>query len=250
MATKGDKSAGGGNWPSTHWSLLADVRDGAGTGHRAALDLLIRRYWKPVYFYLRRRGQNEEDAKDLTQEFFTFWLMKDAFRRADRDRGRFRSFLLSSLDHFVSNRRRKAKAGIRNPEGGVVSIEALCANEDMTFEPEDQQTPEDVFHAEWRRGLLFRGMTLFEQECKISGKQTHFDLFRTLIVDPILTGIEPTSRADLAARLGMRSKDVDNRLITARRAFQKLLRDQIREYASSDEEVAEEVRDLFRLVGD
>ena len=240
--------AGNGSFPSTHWSLLANVRVAADAEHREAMDLLIRRYWKPVYFYLRRRGHNDQDAEDLTQEFFTDWLRKDAFIRANRDLGRFRAFLLSSLDHFVSNNRRNARAKKRHPEGGVVSINALCANEDMAFEPQDQHTPEDVFHAEWRKGLVFRVVTLLEQDCKISGKQNHFDIFRVLIVDPILHGTEPPSRIDLAHRLGISPKDLSNRLITARRGFQRLLRDQIREYASTEDEVAEEVLDLSRLV--
>ena len=85
------------SFPSTHWSQLAAVRDAVTEEHRAILNSLIEAYWKPVYWYIRRRGRSNEDAKDLAQEFFTACLGRELFGRADRGKGRFRSFLLSCL---------------------------------------------------------------------------------------------------------------------------------------------------------
>ncbi|MBN1346315.1 MAG: hypothetical protein JXQ73_26745, partial [Phycisphaerae bacterium] len=89
---------GGGRFPTTHWSLLAEVRGELTPAHRVVLNLMIERYWKPVYCYVRRRGFGNEDAKDLTQEFFSSWLQRDVFGRVDPSRGRFRSFMLACLD--------------------------------------------------------------------------------------------------------------------------------------------------------
>ena len=131
MARKDDTEMGGNRtgFPSTHWSQLAQVRETPTREHREILNLLIQRYWKPIYCYTRRRGYGNEDAKDVVQEFFTSWLAKDLFGRADRQRGRFKAYLLSSLDNFLSNARRAAHAQKRRPPHGFVSIHRLATDD-------------------------------------------------------------------------------------------------------------------------
>lgn len=118
-----DKTAGAdsgnvgrdGGFPATHWSKLLAVGAGDSTERRDALNFLLQRYWKPVYCYLRRCGCGEDDAKDLVQDFFAVCLRQDFFAQADPARGRFRNFLLGSLQHFLANARRAAHAQKRRP---------------------------------------------------------------------------------------------------------------------------------------
>ena len=236
-----------GDFPSTHWSQLRQAADRDATQYAAAIDFLLQRYWKPVYSYLRRKGQSEEDSKDLTQEFFTNWLTKDLFARADRLRGRFRSLLLSSLDHFVANQRRAERAQRRRPQGGVASLDALIGDEHAGFDPADLHTPEEAFERVWASDLLHRVLRHFEDECRINSKMQLFELFRLRIIGPALYSAAAPPLAEVAQRMGLTEEQAKNRIVTTRRAFQRLLNEEIGFYASK-EELAEEVSDLFRIL--
>jgi len=250
MATHDDTEMGGGgaSFPTTHWSLLAAVKGPMTDGHRQVLNLLIERYWRPVYYYIRRRGHKDDVAMDLAQEFFASWLAKELFGRADRTRGRFRAFLLSSLDNFLRNVHRAEHAKRRFPPGGLVSLEDLVKGESVSYEPSDAETPEVVFNQIWLSELLGRVLLSFEQECTATGKEAHYELLRCRIIEPVLEGTEPPPLRDLARNLGLTEKQAANMLITARRAYQRLLRQEIQIYAASEDDVAFEVRDLFEFL--
>jgi len=249
MAVFNDTEIGGDRrfFPSTHWSLLAAVKDEITESHRAALNILIEKYWKPVYYYLRKRGYNNEDAKDLTQDFFTTWLQKDLFGKADASRGRFRTYLLTSLNNFLSNVYRAKNAQKRRPPGGFVSVHRLSADFNEP-EPIEKDTPENIFHRTWVAELLFRALNSLQCECRSTGKQIHYKIFQKCIIDPVLKGSKATPRKKLAEEFGLTEKQVSNHLITARRAYQRLLKDEIRIYAASEEDVDQEIRELFKIL--
>lgn len=235
-------------FPSTHWSELGAVRRTVTREHRAVLNLLIERYWKPVYTYIRRRGQPNEESKDLAQEFFTSWLQKDLFGRAVPARGRFRTFLLSCLRNFLANANRKACAQKRLPRQGFVSIRDISDRDTPGFEPIERETPEMAFNKVWVLDLLRRVLNAFAQECRGSGKEIHAKIFNARIVRPALEGAAPPSMRALGRRFGLTQKEVANRLVTARRAFRRLLRDEVRGYASSEQDVEAEIQDLFQTL--
>lgn len=235
-------------FPRTHWSQLALVREGVSAERQAALNFLAQRYWKPVYLYVRQRGHDEEQAKDLVQEFFFVALSDDLFAKADPAKGRFRNFLLKSLQHFLANAHRDAHAKKRYPSQGFVAIHELVSESGPVVVPKDTRTPDEAFHRNWLRELVLRVLRALEQECQATGKQTHFELLRQRLIAPVLEGADAPSLRDLAQRHGLSDKDVENRVITARRAYQRLLREEIRLYASSDEEVAAEIQDLWRFM--
>ena len=241
---------GGGRFPTTHWTQIAAVRGEITAEQGQALNFLIRRYWRPVYQYLRRRGFRNEDAKDLVQEFFTSCLSKEFLGRADPTRGRFRAFLLACLDRFVSNVRRAAHAQRRCPAAGIVSLDDLGTDEDLRYEPADHETPEAVFERRWAHDLIQETLRALEQECRATGKEAHFELFRLRIIEPALHGVSPPPLRELAGKLRLTEKGAANHLLTARRAYQRLLREEIRLYASSEQEIAAEVRDLFLLLAE
>ena len=235
-------------FPATHWSMLMAVRAGAGTEQRSVLNFLIQRYWKPVYCYVRRCGHGEEDAKDLVQEFFMACLRNDLFAKADPARGRFRNFLLRSLENFLHNKLREAQAQKRRPKGGFVSFDELLSDAGAIYVPQKEETPAEAYARAWILNLLQRVLNALEQECHATGKHTHFELFRQRIVAPALEGAQPPPLSELAPSYGLTEKEAANQLITARRAYQRLLREEIRLYATDDAEVAEEIQDIFRFL--
>jgi RNA polymerase sigma factor (sigma-70 family) len=245
-----ESGAPGGAFPATHWSQFAALRAGVVAERAAILNFLIQRYWKPVYCYLRRSGCGEEEAKDLVQDFFVFCLQRDFFDQADPARGRFRSFLLGSLQHFLANARRAAHAQKRRPEQGFVPLRNPATASSVGFEPADRTTPEAVFHHAWVSDLIQRVLRRLEQECQATDKRAHYEILRQRLVLPALEGAEPPPLRDLAQQFGLSEKQAANRLLTARRAYQRLLQEEIRGYAGSEDEVAAEIRDLFHFLGE
>ena len=246
-----DTQIGGTNpgMPTTHWSMLAAVRDGPMTpAHAAIVNELMRRYWKPVYCYIRRIGYNNEDAKDLTQEFFVHVLSHSLFGRADRCKGRFRALLLSSLDNFLKNAKRDAHAKKRRPVGGIVSLEGLAENGTDAYHPQDNETPQAIFDRVWTSELVMRVLKALEQCLESKSRDAALGLFRQRIIIPSLEG-SPTPRVvDLAPAFGLSPKQADNLLLRTRRTFQDLLREELSTFAVDQADVSQEVRDLFQML--
>ena len=131
-----------------------------------------------------------------------------------------------------------------------MAIHELISEFGPVVVPRDTRTPDEAFHRNWLCGLVLRVLHALELECQASGRKVHFELFRQRIIAPVLEGAATPSLRDLAQRHGLGEKDVENRVITARRAYQRLLREEIRLYASSDEEVAAEIQDLWRFMAE
>jgi len=247
-----DKSNGGrGNsFPTTDWGLLADCRVGSPAARLAAMDILIRRYWKPVFMFLRYSGADVEAAKDSTQAFFADWIENDVFSKADERKGRFRSFMLTCLKRFTSNARRAGSAQKRVPSEGLLSLDELMSNPEMPFEPSDPMTPESAFQRAWACEVVQRVLRHLEIECARTGKQIHFDLFAKRIICPILEGAAEPPLANLGATHGITEKQAANLLQTAKRAYQRLLQEEVRLYADTETEVASEIRDIFKILAE
>ena len=240
-----------GVFPLTQWSKLVDLRENTGEERRAILDFLIRRYWKPVYCFVRRSGSDDEQAKDLVQEFFMVAIAKDLFSKADPERGRFRNFLLTSLKHFLANARREAFAKKRHPEEGFVSIHELSTQEGgPVIVLKNTETPDELFHRSWLRELVLCVLKTLETECLATDKRTHFELLRLRIIKPILEGAEAPSYQWLAKQFDLTEKEAAARVVTARRAYHRLLREEIRLYAASEKEVGEEIQDIWRFMAE
>jgi DNA-directed RNA polymerase specialized sigma24 family protein len=241
--------AGKSKFPTTDWGLFADIRSGNSASKIAALDILVRRYWKPVLLFLRHSGRDEESAKDLTQAFFAHWIENDVFARADERQGRFRSFMLTCLKRFAMNECRANQAGKRMPTGGLVSLDELMECPVAPCPASNTLSPDAVFNKVWATEVLGRVLRNLEAECRRTGKTEHFDIFSRRIICPILDGAPEIPLADLAARHGLTEKQTANHLLTAKRAYRRLLEEEIRLYAETEAEVADEVRALFRIVG-
>lgn len=240
---------GSGSFPTTDWGLLANLNQQNSAAKIASLDILIRRYWKPVYVFLRRSGHNDDRAKDLTQSFFLDWMERDVFGKADNERGRFRTFLLTCLKRFAANIHRAEMAAVRRPEAGLVSLQELMENEHVPFEPADSSTPDLEFQKSWAKEVIQRVLRRLEFECRKGGLEVHFAIMRARLVDPILSGVPAVPTEDLAARYNLTTKQVFNHLETAKRSFRHLMKDEISLYAASPDEVSVELNDIFRVLG-
>jgi len=221
----------------THWSIVAAAADPSAPGARAALDALVRSYWKPVYFYIRRSGRHVEDAKDLAQEFFAVFLQRRLAAKADPARGRFRSFLLVSVRNFLHDAHDHDAALKRSPP--IAGIR----DEDWLEAVPDDASPEAAFEREWAALVLARAMEVLSAEFAVRGKERELAAFRRYVEEMSAGGT--VSYAALGAETGMSETTLTNVLHRARLRYREAVLAVIREYVASDEEARAELKDLL-----
>jgi RNA polymerase sigma-70 factor (ECF subfamily) len=201
-------------------------------------------YWYPLYAFLRRQGHSAEDAQDLTQGFFARVLEKDALSHVDPARGRFRSFMLASLKHFVANERVRASALKRGGPLPPLSFEFETAEGQYRLEPRDEVTPESLFDRRWALTLLARVLGRIRSEFEKAGKAALFDALKGY-----LTAEETElSYREAAASLGLSEGAVKVAVHRLRRRFRLLLREEIAQTVATPEDVEDEIDYLFRAL--
>ena len=232
----------------TRWSQLLLAREGDTGQRQAAMGAITEQYWKPVYCFLRRKGFDNETAKDLTQGFFTDVILgRRLVEKADPGRGRFRSLLLTAASNYVNDYRRKQVAASRNPEKGLVSLEGLDAA--RFVESSETETPEATYHRNWASALLSEVLREVEDSCRRAGQTTHWEVFRGRVFLPIADGSKPEPYAKLCARLHIESADRATTMnVTVKRKFETALRRHVRQLVDSDEQVDDEIRDLMNIL--
>jgi RNA polymerase sigma-70 factor (ECF subfamily) len=233
---------------TTHWSEIARARTLDDAHRRAVLDDLIRRYWKPVYCYLRRKGHGNERAKDLTQGFFhEIVVARDLVERAERAKGRFRTFLLTALDHYVRNVHRAETAKKRRPADGLVSLERLGPGN--VPEPSRSATPEEAFHQAWASALLDGVLDEVREAYVSTGRAPHWHVFYGRVIGPILEGAEPVPLGELCERHGIASEvTASNMAVTVKRRFEAVLRSHVREFVETEADVDREIAELIDIL--
>jgi RNA polymerase sigma factor (sigma-70 family) len=229
---------------TTHWSVVLTAGRTDTTSARDALAKLCQSYWYPLYAYVRRRGSSPQDAEDLTQEFFARFLEHNWVERADREKGRFRTFLLSALSHFLADEWDKARAQKRGGGVPLLPLEFEVAETRYSREPADNATPEQIFERRWVLTLLEHVLNRLRAEYEQDGKA---DLFATL--HPCLVG-DRTSQpyAALAAKLDMSEGAIKSVVHRLRQRYRQLLREEIGHTVAGAGEVDEELRHLFAVL--
>ena len=229
----------GGTFLTTRWSLVDHIQS-SGDKNRELIGLLLDRYWKPVYCFLRHKEYSNEEAKDLTQGFFhEIVLEKDLVERADQSKGRFRTFLLHALDQYLLNEKRRQTTQKRSPKGKLVSFEII--NPPMLPEAISNLEPEDSFNYAWTASMLDQVLSEVEERCLEDDLETHWRVFQDRVVRPILENTSPLSFAEVCEKYGIDDqKKAANMVTTVKRRLQKALKQYIRNTATSDDEIHKE----------
>ncbi len=214
-----------GRFRSTNWTLVLRARD------EKELGALVELYWKPCYFYIRRKGHDVEDAKDLTQGFFTDFLERDALARVTRSKGRFRSFLLACLEHYLSNEYDRRKAKKRAAK--LLSLDFDGA--ENLYAQSDAMDPERAYRRQWAVGVIDRALRTLKEEMG-----PRFDALREYI-----TAGQPGSVREVAEKLSLTESNVKVIVHRARRRYRDLLRAEVGRTVETPGEAADELRELF-----
>ncbi|MBE3096781.1 MAG: sigma-70 family RNA polymerase sigma factor [Planctomycetes bacterium] len=229
------------SFATTRWSLVLAAAHDSRPDAQAALATLCETYWYPLYAYVRRCGYESHDAEDLTQEFFARLLDKDGLASVDRGKGKFRSFLLASLRHFLANERDWARARKRGGGRTVLSFDRGEAETRYRLEPSHELTPEKDFDRQWALTLLGQVLDSLEAEHAASGTERLFEGLKGFLTQA--EGLHPY--AEVACRLGMTEGAVKVAVHRLRRRYRRLLREQIAQTVAGPKEVDEEIRHLF-----
>lgn len=224
---------------TTHWSLVEHIQADEDK-NRVLIGLLLDRYWKPIYCYLRHRGYDNEDAKDLTQGFFhEVVLNRNLAQRADQSKGRFRTFLLHALDQYLINERRKQDTQKRRPKGHLISLDVL----DPPSLPQafSEMEPEDAYNYAWTASMLDRILSEVKSQCRDDHLEVHWHVFHEKILQPIQSNTVSPSFAEICRKYDIDDqKKAANMVTTIKRRLQNALKQYLTLIATSDDEMHNE----------
>jgi DNA-directed RNA polymerase specialized sigma24 family protein len=227
-------------FPTTSWSLIASAgRDASGSAE--ALSTLCGAYWMPVYAFIRRKGYSREEAEDLSQAFFARVLEHGTLAEARRERGRFRSFLLVSVTHFLANEWDRSQAQKRGGNSITLSFDFESGEETYHHEPSHDLTPEALFARQWAMSLLDHVLGRQREECARRGQAAQFDLLKVFLTGDQDRGLYHAS----AGQLGMSDAAVRTAVHRLRQRYAELLREEIAATVIDPAQVEEEIRFLL-----
>ena len=230
---------------TTHWSLVAAAGRSSSPESAKALAALCETYWYPLYAYVRRGGHSAHEAQDLTQEFFARLLARRNLRAADRQRGKFRTFLLTSLKNFLANEWRKEQAQKRGGGRASVALDFSAGETRYSLEPAHELTPERIFERRWALTLLDQAITKLRDEYAAKGNAELFEALKgSLGGEAAAAGY-----AELADRLDMTEGALKTAAHRLRRRCRELLRAEIAQTVAKDADIDDELRELFSAVG-
>lgn len=233
---------------TTHWTAIEKIKSGDDTCNRALVGDLLKTYWKPVYCYLRHKGYDNEQAKDLTQGFFhEIVLGRKLIHQADHAKGRFRTFLLTALDRYLASVYRKQTAQKRIPKSRLLQlndIESLDLPKAV-----DGLTSEESFNYTWVSELLDQMIAEVEAECCTRGMTVHWKIFHTRVLQPIVESTEPPSLAEICNKYGVEDGiKASNMIFAVKRRFQAALKRHLRQCVASEAQVNEELVQLTQFL--
>jgi RNA polymerase sigma factor (sigma-70 family) len=229
---------------TTHWSIVLAAGQERGSAAQNALESLCRTYWYPLYAYVRRTGRDPDEAKDLTQEFFAQLLEADKIGIADPARGRFRTFLLTAMKHFLVNVWKKENRLKRGGGQALLSLNADAGEQSFAAEPSDPLTPETIYERRWAATLLERVLGLLGEECAASGRAAQFEEIK----ESLWGERRNSGLAGIAARLGMSEGALKTAVHRMRARYRELLRSEIAHTVASPAEIDEELRHLITVM--
>ena len=229
---------------TTHWSVVLAAGKSDPPAAQQALERLCRTYWYPLYVYVRRQGEDEEAAKDLTQGFFARFLEKNYLGQVQREKGKFRSFLLASLKHFLADEWDKARAQKRGGGQALVSLDDSACEDRYRLEPGDATGAEKLYDRRWAWTLFEQAGQRLKDEYRQNGKAELYDQIKAC-----LSGEKNAAPyAAVAAQLGRAEGTVKSDVSRLRRRFQELIREEVANTVGSEDEIDDEYRYLITLI--
>jgi RNA polymerase sigma factor (sigma-70 family) len=241
-ANRNTTLAGASDFPTTRWTLVIIAGDPSRKDARSALVYLCENYWYPLYAYLRRRGYPSDQAQDLTQEFFIRVLEGRYLRRANPEKGRFRSFLLTSLKFFVADEADRNRA-LKRGGGAVLRLEFSLGEQRYQREPAHDETPERIFERRWALSLLDRVVERLRSEFLHYGQSEHFDRLKVFLL-----GQSDAPYAALAHEMNTSEGALKVAIHRLRRRYRELFRQEIADTVANPAEVDSELRFLATVL--
>jgi RNA polymerase sigma-70 factor (ECF subfamily) len=237
----------GGLFASTSWTLVFQAAQLQASSSQAlnALSELCTLYWRPLYLFLRREGFNPDDAQDLTQGFFADLIENRAYARARPLKGRFRSFLLGALKHFVADTRDRDHAKKRG--GGMICVpinDATIAEVDAQTNYLETWSADHVYEREWAAALLRRALDRLGQECALAGKRAIFDSLKSHLTATNETAI---AYEELSRRLNRPPVTLRSDVARLRVRYRAILREEVRATVEEPSQVDDELRYLYQV---
>ncbi len=226
---------------TTHWSVVLQSGESHSPQSSAALEKLCRTYWFPLFAFLRRKGHPEADAKDLTQAFFESLLERNDFQSVDRRKGRFRTFLIVSLNHFLSNERDRTCAAKRGGGRAILSLDSIPPEQFHRYEPACELSPDKLFDQRWAMKLLEEAVARLEVEMAAAGRAVQFEQLKIFLTEEPRAG----EYTEVAQRLGYTGQAVAVAVHRMRQRYCELVRAEVANTVSSPTEVDEEMRHLY-----
>lgn len=233
------------HFATTHWSIVVAAGDARREDAQDALSQLCEAYWYPLYAYTRRRGYAAPDAQDLTQAFFARLLEKQSLRVADRERGKFRSFLLAALDHFLANEHDRTQSQKRGGDRAHLSLDLAAGESRVNLEPAHELTPERIYERQWALTVLELVVGRMEAEYQEAGNERQFELLK----DVLGGGRERLPYVEVAAELDMSVENARQTAHRMRKRYRAFLREEVSRTVVDPSDVDEELADLFKALG-
>jgi RNA polymerase sigma-70 factor (ECF subfamily) len=228
---------------TTHWSVVLEAQGPTPTAQEA-MDKLCGTYWRPVYGFVRRHGIGPEEAKDLTQGFFALLLERRDRRTVRKEKGRLRSYLLTSLKHFLTNERYRAVAIKRGRGQRLIPLEDLRERERVGFDPTDTLTADQIYERCWALTVLDQVLARLGEEYRAAGNVQLFNRLQRVLTDRS----DSLSRTETANELGMTEKTAKEALDRLRRRYRQLLRDEIAQTVMVPGDMEDELRHLIAVL--
>ena len=230
-----------GHWVgSTHWSAVLAAGQSGSPRAAAAMEELCQTYWYPLYAYVRRRGYAVEEAQDLTQEFFAEMLENHWLKSADPKRGKFRSFLLGAMNHFLANDWRRAQTLKRGGGKPLISLDDT-AEQRYALDATTDLTPEKIYERRWAWSLFERAVSRLREQYTAAGKARLYDALKSFLAEDI----DERDYTRLAAELEMTPGAVATAVHRLRDRYRELVREEVAHTVADPAEVEDEVRSLL-----
>ena len=230
---------------TTHWSVVLSAGQADSSQASESLEKLCRAYWPPLYSYIRRHGHDPEEAKDLTQAFFAKLLQKNFWSRADPQKGRFRSFLLTALRHFLADERDRGRTAKRGGGLAFISLDEHASEERFIEGQAGNLSAEQQYDRQWAVTVLQQARAKLREECIASGKAGLYD--RVSLVEGQGEGAVP--HAVIAQELGMSVSAVKSAISRLKARYGELVREEVAHTVSSPAEIPDEIRHLLAVIG-